>query len=313
MKVGAFAFRLGQPRSIAALPELVAQPARLRRMESLGLSHYLEAEESLEEMIVGAAAGALRNAAVEAAAIDTVIYATSAFDQSQESGLIFNVLRRCGLVNARPLGIFLGFCTNFTYALELIEGMRQCGRGHHVLIFADSYARHASRVLLRDAAVGSDGVACAVVSEALSAAYEVRAVGHACDAEAVRHLEINDIVSYVRAYANGVRSSAKAALDTAGLVAANCAWLVTANFNRSVLRNVAELCGFPLDRLYDRNVAAMGHCNSADQLFALDQLLASDLEHGTSVLVTGPGEAVWGAAALKIVRPERSGAFHATS
>lgn len=314
MKVGGFSFRLGQARSIDSLPELQDQPARLRRMESLGLRYYLEADEGFEDMIVSAVSGALTNAAIEAPAIDTVIYATSAFDQSQESGLIFTVLRRCGLSNARPLGMFLGFCTNFTYALELVDGFRRTGRARHVLlIFADSYARHPSRILLRDAAVGSDGVACCVVSDALLTGYEVRALGHACDVEAVRHLEVNDIVSYVRAYANGVRSSARTALETAGIGAADCQWLVTANFNRSVLRNLCELCGIAPDRLYDRNVAAMGHCNSADQLFALDQLLGSELAEGTSVLVTGPGEAVWGAAVLEVVRPARGEEHNAAS
>ncbi|RKG75788.1 hypothetical protein D7W79_19525 [Corallococcus exercitus] len=304
MRIGAFTWRLGERREIDSLPELSADPRRLQRMKKHGLACFMEATQPREGLMVEALQASVRESGMDPLSIDTVIYATGTFDDREDAALMPVVLRRCGLLNARPIGVFLGFCANFTYAFEAIEGLRALGRSRNaLLLFSDAYPAGRTRLIRQDSAVGSDGVACCVVSDALERGYDVGPVRHHYDAQATEHLETGDIVSYVRAYSNGVRTSAEAALAAAEVGAAECRWLVTANFNRSVLRNISELCGIGADRIYDRNIGELGHCSSADQLIALGQLLESDLPASTPLLVTGPADTVWGAAAMRVVRP----------
>ncbi|KYF91089.1 hypothetical protein BE20_36935 [Sorangium cellulosum] len=304
MRIGAFAWRLGEPRAIESLPELAAEPRRLQRMHKHGLRFYMEATRPRGELMVEAVSAALEGSGLDPLDIDTVVYATGAFDDREDAALMPSVLRRCGLLNARPVGVFLGYCANLTYAFETIEGLRSLGRSRHaLLLFGDAYPPGRSRILRQDSAIGSDGAACCVVSDRLRRGYDLGRSCHHYDARATEYLDAGDIVSYVRAYSQGVRASVDAALASTGARADECRWLVTANFNRAVLRNLAELSGVQAERLYDRNVAELGHCSSADQLISLSEILASGPPDATPILVAGPAETVWGAVVARAVCP----------
>ncbi|MET1077269.1 MAG: hypothetical protein ABWY06_04530 [Pseudomonas sp.] len=293
------AYRLGEPRPVAELPELAGDAAGLGYLRSLGIEQYARAERPLAELMREAAAEALDSAGCAPLDIGAIVYASSRYDPHSDLDSLPVLAQRLGMDRAVPYGVFLGQCANFSHALTLARALIELeGRGPVLVIIADALPSLAGRILARRTSVLSDG-ACAFVAGGRA---QVRVHGLITQASpALVALDpMGGLLAFIEGVSQGFRSTCAAGLDAAGLGAEAYRWLLVGNYNLAVQRNFTALAGFADAQLFSANRSRFAHSFAADQMIALADLLSSDqLQVGQRAFCVGTGHHLWSAMSLE--------------
>lgn len=300
MKAGAFSWQLGKLATLDSLPELADNEKRKSELRKLGMEYYCKGDVPINAMMMAAMENALCMAGIDPLEIDVVTFSMSRHDERRDIALIPGLLEQCGLRNARPVGISLGACANLSYAFEVCEGLIRIGKAKNILMVFSDFYENQNRVLRQNAALGSDGVGCCIISDKLTDAYHIKGTGHQFDSKMFGYLQVEDFVSFVRGYSDGVRAATQQALSVAGVSVSDLRRIVAPNFNQVILRNIAKICGVNRDVMVSDSSTMAGHCSAVDQLISLSHLLNNDCGLSGPLLITCPADFIWGACIMEM-------------
>ena len=305
----ACAHSVGEPRPIESLPDAHEHVALLARLRRLGLSSFRRLSMPLRSHMLESTQLTLRRAGLVGSDIEAVIDATASFDYRTRYDELSWLCNAAGIAKALPVGLFQGFCANFTLGTLMARNFIQAAQGRQCLIVtADEWDEgFATRVLQGGATIASDGAASFVLAEHSDTGYRVRSLAHVYIPAAMQYVQQSHALRYIQHYADGVTRSCKDALREAGVEARDCKCLVTGNYNSAVQKNLSELLGIPPALLFCETRADYAHCYAADPVIALERLDAPGrLSAGDLVLISVQGNDIFGAMVVEYIGPEPS-------
>lgn len=252
--------------------------------------HYASREHSTSDLAIQAALRCLESGGIGAAALDTIILATSTPDRliPATAPLIQSNL---GASNACAFDIN-SVCSGALFALHVANGLICSGTNRCVLVVAaDTYSRFldpsdfSTRPYFGDGAAAALLVATTDADERGVLGSYLRSDGSGADliqipAGGARQpgslttnqkdffFKMNGRAVYDFAVERGTEA-VQQALAQAGLKPADLDWLVPHQANKFICEEIARRCGIPADRLV-MNIQQKGNTAAASLLIALD-------------------------------------------
>ncbi len=168
-------YKVGDQVSIEELGHNNVSRELVTILRNSGLEKFCVSKETIWQMLEALIQEQLERYSIDPVSIDGVLMATESFSgvEESESGNYFSfrhkfyeMLRKCGLINAYPLSMSFSGCANLLSGLALANEMVQTGRMSKVLILAgDRISSAYSRVIPPAIGVLSDGVSMCIVSK----------------------------------------------------------------------------------------------------------------------------------------------------
>lgn len=270
-------YTLGEIRPIEEIPRLARDPMALRYLKNLGMASYSKLSGPMLDVLRGTAGKFLASSGLRGQDVDAVIFFSTMFDIYAEHSDLALLCHELGFDRAVPYGVFLNQCTNYTQAIQFGGHLiRSDGMRRVLLLGADRLDdARSDRVMPNNTSIYSDVAVCCLLSGEPRGGYAVDLMRHKYVPEMAKIMAGNDIIAFIENYSRGMAGACEAAYRDAGVEPSGIRHLVSANYNHSVLKNIAQLAKIPESRLFKGNVAAMGHCFSADHLISLRALADS--------------------------------------
>ena len=285
-------------------------------MERTGIRarHFAERDVSSSDLALQASRRALEAAGRQAEDIDLIIVATSTPDMVFPSSAC--ILQHKLGVSGCPAFDVQAVCSGFVYALTVADAMIQSGAASRALVVgAEVFSRILDFNDRTTCVLFGDG-AGAVVLEASDQpgilASELHAdgshvgilcvPGHVYGGQILGDPLLKMDGQAVFKLAVGVlEKAAHAALDKAGLTAADIDWLIPHQANIRIMQSTARKLKLPMDKLVV-TVDQHGNTSAASIPLALDHAVrAGQVRPGQTVMLEGVGGGfTWGAVLLKM-------------
>jgi 3-oxoacyl-[acyl-carrier-protein] synthase III len=295
--INALAYELGEtPRSLeslATVPDDIREQLREGALDTYRVSTRtpldlarVPMERSLEALT-----------AQERVMVRRVIVATNSFHDSAitEAAAVSRMLVELDIAHVTPIGLFLSFCANVQSAIAIARGLISIeGDGSILVVCSDVRSSEADRLVAPNISVLSDAAMSFVVSSSdgpyrvLDSRLCVDSVLGGLDRE-------QHFLTYMDGVARNVTSVVGDVLRGLDLTPDDIACVCPNNYNKWVCRSMAELAGFPEERLYLENIPRFAHAFAADNVINLvDLSRAGGVSPGDLVALFGTGAFQWG-------------------
>lgn len=297
--LGAISCAVGEERSIAELPELSRDPARLARFRSMGMDRYRASDESASDL----AFRSIRNT-LEAAGGIPVGALILCSETPGTSGRFNDIAKHCaryGLASAVPLGISLSSSGNFASGLQVAVALLRTGCYTDIVLATTDCAAGKERNRLMEPGVGivSDGAASCLLSSRVALEYRVHGVDLLANNRMSAFSPESDYLAYsLESYKGRKEIFDHAFRGAPGLSPRDIRWLIANNYGLNTHKGFSSESGLPMERVFRDNVAALGHVSSADTLINLKDC-SGRLGAGEQVLLLSTGPNSWGIARLE--------------
>lgn len=292
--LGGVSYRHGTWHQVADLAlDGPTGPDQIRALTQGGLSRFSVLDEPVRTYYPGCVGESLDKVELSGADVDAVLFISSTFSTYDNHADVVELCRQLGLTRALPLGLFLGQCSNFSYALMLARSLIDSqGMRTVLLLGADSLDESlGSRVLPANASVFSDTVLSCVVSADLAHGYRVEAVEHIVEPELSALDPAVDILKFMDLFILRLQELCGRTYSRTGHTPEEFRSLVLANLAIPVLRNYAAVARIPFSRVPTGGIERFGHCFAYDQLITLAELAEhGELDTGDLALVLGVGD-----------------------
>jgi 3-oxoacyl-[acyl-carrier-protein] synthase-3 len=267
-------YKVGSMTDISAIRQLEADPASLKYLKNLGIVRFSKESEPARECLKKVAQDFLAGSRLDAGDIDGIIYFSTMFDVYREFDDLPQVCHELGFRNAIPFGMFLNQCTNYSQALVLAKHLVGNDGLRNVLLLGSDRSDDARdyRVMPNNTSVYSDITVAALVSSSVRKGYAIREISHRYLPELAGISAAGNIIDFIEKYSLGFSSVCKSLYAKSGLSPADFKYLVTANYNHSVVKNLVSLAGMPPGTAYTENIGKLAHCFAADQLISAEEL-----------------------------------------
>jgi 3-oxoacyl-[acyl-carrier-protein] synthase-3 len=278
--------------------------------------------ECTSDMAAEAARRALAAAEVPASEVDLIIVATVTPDMPLPSTAVF-VQQKIGARNDCPAFDLAAACAGFCYALQLADLHVRAGLARNVVVVGVEllsrvldwndrgtcvlFGDGAGAVVVRPSIAEGRGILSTHIYADGTLAQALRIPGggsiepasEATIANKRHFVQMKGSEIFKVAVKNLV-SASKAAIDTAGLTAADVDWVVPHQANLRILEAVSERVGVPMERFY-LNLAKYGNTSSASIPIALDEAVKDgSIRPGQTLLFCALGGGIaWGSALLR--------------
>ena len=276
--------------------------------------HFAERDASSSDLALQASRRALEAAGRQAEDIDLIIVATSTPDMVFPSSAC--ILQHKLGVSGCPAFDVQAVCSGFVYALTVADAMIQSGAANRALVVGSEVFSRILDFNDRTTCVLFGDGAGAVVLEASDQpgilASELHAdgshvgilcvPGHVYGGQILGDPLLKMDGQAVFKLAVGVlEKAAHAALDKAGLTAADIDWLIPHQANIRIMQGTARKLKLPLERMVV-TVDQHGNTSAASIPLALDHAVrAGQVRPGQTVMLEGVGGGfTWGAVLLKM-------------
>jgi len=276
--------------------------------------HFAERDASSSDLALQASRRALEAAGRQAEDIDLIIVATSTPDMVFPSSAC--ILQHKLGVSGCPAFDVQAVCSGFVYALTVADAMIQSGAANRALVVGSEVFSRILDFNDRTTCVLFGDGAGAVVLEASDQpgilASELHAdgshvgilcvPGHVYGGQILGDPLLKMDGQAVFKLAVGVlEKAAHAALDKAGLTAADIDWLIPHQANIRIMQSTARKLKLPMDKLVV-TVDQHGNTSAASIPLALDHAVrAGQVRPGQTVMLEGVGGGfTWGAVLLKM-------------
>jgi 3-oxoacyl-[acyl-carrier-protein] synthase-3 len=249
------------------------QPSTVSYLRNLGVKRYSKLEDTLESLIKTVVPETLDRAQLSAADVGAVVFFSTTFDPYTQHSDFAQSLSALDLGNAIPYGVFHNQCTNHSQAIELATHLTRSLQKDVLVIGYDALDdARGDRCMPNNVSVYSDAICSFIVGTRAGTGFRVNGLKHRYRPELALLQTPANALQFLTAYAEAFKGTSDALYTDLNSNAAAFQLLVTANYNQSVVKNLAELAGFPLERLYTDNIGQYGHCFAMDHLIALEQL-----------------------------------------
>jgi 3-oxoacyl-[acyl-carrier-protein] synthase-3 len=283
--------------------------------------------ENTSDMATAAGRAALEAAGVAAADLDMIIVATVTGDSPMPATAV-HVQNKLGIGNI-PAFDLSAACAGFLYGLSIADQFIRTGQMRHVLLVGVellsrvlNWRDRTTCVLFGDGAgavvlgpadpTASPSTARGVISTklftdgSLASALIIPGGGSQMPLTHNALDEAQDKVQMVgrdvfKVAVKNLTSASKAALDVAGINAADIDWVVAHQANLRILTQVAGRLDIPLDR-FVINIERYGNTSSASVPIALDEAVRDGrIKPGQTVLMCALGAGIsWGSALVRM-------------
>ncbi len=293
----------GERVPIEELPALRQAPDSLRYLKTLGLARFSRISSPVPPLLEAAMLRSLEQAGLQAEDVDALILFSTTLDEYREHADLARLAAKLGLRRAIPYGMFYNQCTNYSQAIQLASFLAGVEGRRHILVVGYDVLdeQRWDRLMDNRVSVYSDVVVSFLVHAAPPAAgYRIDKVVHRYAPELSTLMAPTDTLRFITAYSEAFRGVCQEIYAAGAWRPADFKRLLTANYNLSVLRNLAELAGFSREALFVDHIADYAHCFAADQLIALEALLRGDLVRSGDrlMLVAVGGFVLFSSAAL---------------
>jgi 3-oxoacyl-[acyl-carrier-protein] synthase III len=300
--VSSIAYELGDPASVEEIAEL-GTDSLLEMFQALGLAEYARSSRTPVSFALDAARRTIAASGVSPAEIGLVVYATNTLCAQEHSR---NDLRRfCDelqLQHALVVGTFAWECSNLYPAIAVAADAISAGRVHHALVVStDTCLPGESRILPPNLTVLSDG-ACSFILSSVpvgGSSFEISGMGMTADPSLALVDPSGDMQEFFNRTVRGVAGAARSAMDAGGFAFGDLAFVLTNNYNISIMRTFAIQVGYEAAKAYTKNLPRFAHAYAADCAINLADLDASGaLSAGDQGLMILSGPTAWGAITL---------------
>lgn len=297
------AYELGEERhTLEDLPSVL--DGTKRQLREAGLDTYYVSRRSAVELARRPIEETLASLdPAERQAVCRVIFATnSVHDPVLARPLaISQMLVELGLPAAFPIGVFLSFCANFQSALEIARSLIEGEREEIVLIVcSDVLEETHDRLVAPKVSVHSDAAVSFAVC-ATEGPYRLVETSLHVDSTLGSLNREKQFVQYMDGVSRGVVSLVQQMFERTGLGVEDVARVLPNNYNRWVCRSMAELAGFPEDRLFLDNIPRFAHALAADNPINLLDLERSEpARSAENIALLGSGAFQWGCTLLRV-------------
>lgn len=289
---------LGERQSLQTLTDCDSRT--LQQLLDKGVEYFRASELAPWELAVQSSQVTLD--AVPPTQVAAVVYATNTIrDRDDMDFAPARFLAKIGLLHVPLLGTGFNGCANLALALQIGRDRLASAEGDVLLVTTDSQHGQ-NRVLGSGSGVFSDAAAsCYLTTRRPRHGFHLDAVVLSGDARMHSVDPARDTLALLKGTADGVRGLCKRLLERLAVEETYFDWLVCGNYNRSVMQTFSGLSGVPMSRVYQTNVAEIGHAHSADGLINLNEMSQSgSLSSGQHILLLSTGHSFWGAAALTV-------------
>jgi len=303
-------FELGEINRIDQLEELQRQPESLRTLRALGLNSFSRCDGDIVAYAARCMTKVLHSAAVEAASVDALVYATNTFGHTEPHlDALKCAMYELGLHRAYPYGVSFSGCGNLQAGIRVATALVRGGHHRNILLVAadtasHSYSTQGSRIYSNNVSIFSDGAAAclvgAEVGQGKRGLYRWLCTEQVSDLSIVKHSRDGDWAEAMRCAESGVSMASQRALRAAGLQRADVRALITNNYNLSVSRLFGMAAGVSDSKVFSANLGRYGHVYSADGLINLASF--AEVAHprpGEKIMVLGSGPSTWGVSVLE--------------
>jgi 3-oxoacyl-[acyl-carrier-protein] synthase III len=264
-------YSLGDKKPIAELDTLAANASARKFLANQGMRDYSKIASPLYGVLVDTTRRTLDSAGIKGSEVDAVIYFSTMFDLYSEHSDLANLSHKLELTNAVPYGVFINQCTNFTQAIQIAGNLiRAEGMGKILLIGGDKHdGSKSDRVMPNNTSVYSDVAVSFLIEGEDNGGFLIRGMKHKYVPEMAKIAIGSDITAFIQRYSEGMSGVCGELYAETGVNPEDIHHLVAANYNLSVLKNIAYLARIPDKKLFKENIADMAHCFSADHLISL--------------------------------------------
>jgi 3-oxoacyl-[acyl-carrier-protein] synthase-3 len=300
--ISALAYELGEtPRSLeslATVPDDILEQLREGTLDTYRVSSRTPLE--LARAPLARSLEALT--AQERGMLRQVIFATNSFHDSAIAELVAvsRMLVELDIAQATPIGLFLSFCANVQSAIAIARGLISIeGAGSILVVCSDVRSSEANRLVAPNISVLSDAAVSFMLSSSdgpfrvLDSRLRVDSVLGGLDRE-------QHFLTYMDGVARNVTAVVGEVLSRLDLTPDDIARVFPNNYNKWVCRSMAELAGFPEERLYLNNIPRFAHAFAADNVINLiDCSRNGGVASGDLLGLFGTGAFQWGCTILE--------------
>lgn len=303
-------YALGQPRRVETLAEVATDPELRERLcgPSGGLCFYLESDHDALALAAESADATLAEGDLDPEEISAVIFASDSMGEVRgRNARVEAWLRERGIDGAVPLLCSMGECSNLQIALSLASSLVRAELHGAILVVSADVTRVAAlgdRIAAGGIGIMSDAASSCIVASARDSEGGFDLEAHAaCREPAPRGAEaVTGPLAVVRSLEQKIGAHGRlfAGLWPGGRVPERLTRVFPSNFSRAVLRTFLAGHGFAVERLYEENLARLGHCLASDALIGLaDYQRHEEIAPGDRFVMVGSGPKQLGATLLR--------------
>lgn len=294
----------GDINSVSSLPAILENPSWGRYLDNLGIESFSRMKaENLIDYLRTSISSTLSKGNIKGSDVDAVILFSTTFDPYTSHSDFAKLSVELGIDSAIPYGMFHNQCTNFSQAIEFAQLLlRGQGLKRILLVGFDILDEtKGERVMDNRVSVYSDVVVSCLLETGIVSGWEIETVQHKYLPVLSTYTSAQDIVNFIKDYSRGVTEVVDKAYKKTNSSAEDFDLLITANYNHSVVKNLAELSGISDARMDLSAISDYAHCFSADHLITLqhrfENKLLSDGER--SLLLAVGGFVIFSATSVK--------------
>ncbi len=284
----------GEILPVSTLPTIVANPAWGSYLNNLGIRNFsrLNPNQLMDKLRVSIGS-TLEKAGITGSEVDAFILFSTTFDPYVAHSDLAKLSVEFGLSSAVPYGMFHNQCTNYSQTLEFAQYLLRSKNMKRVLLVGCDVLdeNRGDRVMENRVSVYSDVVVSCIVENNAVPGWEIQTVQHSYLPALATYTSAQDIVKFIQDYSRGVQEVVGKAYEATTSTPEQFDLLVTANYNQSVVKNLAELAGIPVSKMDLSALENYAHCFSADQLISLqkrhDKRLVNEDEYSLLLAVGG--------------------------
>jgi len=286
-------YRCGDWNPVVEAPGMEGDIETVTYLNNLGINRYSKLTESLNELAVTCIGETINESRIDASEFDATIFFSTTFDTYEQHSDLSLALNELKLSNAIPYGVFHNQCANYSQAIMMAKMLCGNNEAQNILIIGYDALNDdiSERVLPSKTSVYSDVFISFVVSKNKSKdSYRVDGIMNRYFPELLTYQPEEDMFKFITEYSNNFKNVCDDLNNLLSRTPSDYEMLITANYNTSVVRNLAELAGFKQDKLYKSNISKFSHCFAADQLISLKTLIHDQpLNDKSSYLLTAVG------------------------
>ncbi|MCY4045312.1 MAG: hypothetical protein OXE99_09550 [Cellvibrionales bacterium] len=272
--IHSISYQCGEWLPIEEIQDAQSSQEAIEQLSSLGIIRYSKLTTSLQALIIDEVDKTLAMSELSPDEIDASIFFSTTLDPYVQHSDIPIALDKLGINNAIPYGVFYNQCTNHTQAIQLAQMLCASGRAKNILVFGYDALddNKISRILPNRTSLYSDAfVSCIVSDKVKENAYRVDSINHLYSPEIASFQKPEEALHFITSYSKSFNQACYEALEKSNKTPDDFSYLITPNYNFSVIRNLAELSGFKEDKVFKEHVSRFSHCFSADHLITLKQ------------------------------------------
>lgn len=287
----------GEKANIADLEPAIISENNTLTLSALGVEHYRRTHKSHEDLLREAVEQTLKSESCSPGKIDFVLLSSHTFTHYQTAvPVISDTLKKMG-IHAPVELIYLSRCASGISAIHYGKSLIASGEASCILtILVDKVNdEYKGRTLNGGMSLFSDGASSFILSRQ-GYGFRVEYLNEYMDNEMVDVKPEANLVHYLQQFAQGLKKVAGNVLAQAGVKPDQVRYVVTGNYNLSIMMNYGRIAGFKSHQLYTEEVNENSHLYSSDIVLNLEAMRRKkQIAHGDRLLVLGTGSYHWGA------------------